>query len=178
MGEEKRKFVFHCQSCGRCCKRKEGIVILIDDIQRWSKEGTIYRVFPHISIVERFQNFTIQMNLENGVCEMYDEEKKECTIYSSRPITCRSFPLRFNGNNYFIKDKECPGLSSESMSAEELKEIREAAKEEHVGEGQMISVLPVLHSLILKEVNEKSKEVYENLTDEEKEKLEEMFKEV
>ncbi|MDY6865573.1 MAG: YkgJ family cysteine cluster protein [Halobacteriota archaeon] len=178
MEKEKPKFVFHCQRCGRCCERKEEIVILINDIKRWSDEGVIYQVFPHISIVERCQKLSIRMNLEDGVCEMYDKEKKECTIYSSRPITCRSFPLRFNGNNYFIKDKECPGLSSESMSAEELTEIREAAKGEHVGEGQMMSVLPVLHSLILKEVTEKSKEVYENLTDEEKEKLEEMFKEV
>ncbi|MDY6958693.1 MAG: YkgJ family cysteine cluster protein [Halobacteriota archaeon] len=177
MEKEKPRFVFRCQRCGECCKRKEEIVILINDMERWSREGIIYQVFPHISIVERSQKLSIRMNLEDGgICEMYNKEKKECSIYSSRPITCRSFPLRFNGNNYFVKDKECSGLSVESMTGEELSEIREAAKEEYTGEGQMMAVLPVLQSLILREVTEKSKEVYEKLTDEEKEKLEDILK--
>jgi len=176
MDGEKPKFVFSCQRCGRCCERKEEIVIHITDMERWSKEGMIYQVFPHISLVENFQMFTIQMNLEDGVCKMYDMEKKECTIYSSRPITCHAFPLKFNGKNYFIKDKECPGLGDNCMSAEELRDIRDAAKNEYIGEDMMMAVLPVLQSLILKDTTEKSKEAYEKLTDEEKEKLEEMFK--
>ena len=176
MDGEKPKFIFRCQRCGRCCEMKEEIAIHMTDMERWSNEGLMYMVFPHISLVENFQTFTIQMNIEDGICKMYDMEKKECTIYSSRPITCRAFPLKFNGKNYFIKDKECPGLDDDNMSAEELKDIRYAAKNECMGEDQMMAVLPVLQSLILKDATEKSKDAYEKLTDEEKEKLEEMFK--
>ena len=106
MDGEKPKFIFRCQRCGRCCEMKEEIAIHMTDMERWSNEGLMYMVFPHISLVEDFQTFTIQMNIEDGICKMYDMEKKECTIYSSRPITCRAFPLKFNGKNYFIKDKE------------------------------------------------------------------------
>ncbi|MDY6964887.1 MAG: YkgJ family cysteine cluster protein [Halobacteriota archaeon] len=175
MEKPKPKFVFQCQRCGICCENKEDLPVNLTDIERWTKDGSIYEVSSHLSIVESFGIFTLQIDREDGICKMYDPEKKECIIYSSRPISCKAFPLRYNGKNYTIRDKKCPGLDQEKMTAEELKEIREASKSDYEGEDLIMKILPTLQSIIMRDIAEKSKEAYEGLTEEQREKLKEMF---
>ena len=50
---------FPCTKCGLCCMRA----------------GTV-------------ENFPYKTDY-NGVCEKYDLQKRECTIYEDRPIVCR-----------------------------------------------------------------------------------------
>jgi Fe-S-cluster containining protein len=176
MQEERAKFVFNCQRCGRCCEQKEDIAVYLSDIEEWSKDGTIYQVFPNLSISEEFGVMSIQLQREDGKCILYDKDKKECTIYEHRPLTCRAYPLKYNGKGFLIKDKECPGLQQGEMSQESLSEIRNAAKNEQEEESRILMILPILGSILLKEIEKKSQMAYDELTDEEKEKLEEILK--
>jgi Fe-S-cluster containining protein len=172
---EKQKFVFNCQRCGRCCEKRGDIPIYLSDIERWTNEGKIYQISPYLSISSEFGVPSIQMERENGKCKRYDEEKKECQIYDSRPVTCRADPLKYDGKGFKIRDKECPGLNKGEMIKEELEEIKEAAKKEYVEETRMVMILPLLQALLLKDITKKSEEAYSKLTEEEKEKIKEIF---
>lgn len=91
MEETRPKFIFTCQRCGRWCKRD--INIYLNDVERWSKDGTFSRVFPMLSVSGEPMALSLHLVRENGKCKMYDLASKECTIYNNRPIVCRAYPL-------------------------------------------------------------------------------------
>jgi Fe-S-cluster containining protein len=174
MPETKPKFIFTCQRCGRCCERD--VSIYLNDIDRWSKDGTIYKVFPHLSVSGESMALSLHLESEDGKCKMYDPASKECKIYDNRPEVCRSYPLKHDGSGFLLRDKECPGLNKGEMSKEALEEIRKAAVEEHEDEACTAAVLPIVQALLLSDTAKKSEEAYSRLTDEEKAKLEEILK--
>lgn len=173
--EKTPKFVFQCQMCGTCCQHKEDVTIYISDMERWAEDGIIYQVLGDLQIYAEFGVPSIQLKEEKGVCVMYDPEDKKCRIYESRPLTCRAYPLGYDGQHYRVKNKECPGLKAERMTQEELLEIREAAREEQREEKRMLQILPALQTVIIRDVAQKSQESYENLSEEEKAKLKEIL---
>jgi len=176
MDSSKPKFVFNCQRCGRCCETRGDLAVCLDDIERWSKDGTVYRVFSDLSISDDSGIPKIQLSSKEGKCPMYEAEKKECSIYDSRPVSCRAYPLRFDGQGFLIRDPECPGLNAGEMSREALEEIRNAARKEHEEEQRIIAVLPIVHTMLMKDIVERSEKEFEKLSDEEKEKLKEIMK--
>jgi hypothetical protein len=115
------------------------------------------------------------MEREDGRCKMYDSEKKECEIYESRPISCRAYPLGYNGKNFVLRDKECPGLNKEGMTREELDELKDAARNDYDEESRMLMMLPALQSIVIKDLEAKSRDAYEGLSDEQKERLKDAF---
>jgi proteasome lid subunit RPN8/RPN11 len=62
------------------------------------------------------------------------------------------------------------------MNKEALEEIRKAAVEEHEDEACTAAVLPMVQALLLSDMAKKSEEAYSKLSEEEKAKLEEIFK--
>jgi len=170
------KFVFTCQRCGRCCEQEQGIAVYLSDIERWAKNGTIYQVFPGLSISMDPESISIRLETEEGRCKMYNSESKECSIYEDRPLACRAYPLKHDGSGYLLRDKECPGIGKGEMSKEALLEIRGAAVDEHQDEARTAAVLPALQAILLKEMTKQSEEAYGKLSDEERAKLEEILK--
>jgi len=174
MQESKPKFVFTCQRCGRCCE--QGAMVFLSDIEEWSRDGTIYQVFPELSISDDLGILSIRIEREDGKCKMYDSEKNECKIYDHRPTACRAYPLRHHGSAFLLRDKECPGLNAGEMTKEELEEIRNSAGREYDEGTRTVAVLPVLQALLMKDMARKSEEAYSKLTDEEKAELEKILK--
>jgi Fe-S-cluster containining protein len=172
--DSKPKFIFTCQRCGRCCERD--VKIYLNDIERWSKDGTVYQVFPHLTVSGESMALSLHLEREDGKCRMYDPASKECKIYDNRPQVCRAYPLMHDGSGFLLSDKECPGLNKGEMSKEALEEIKKAAVEEHVDEGRTAVVLPMVQVLLLSDMAKKSEEAFSRLTNEEKAKLEEILK--
>lgn len=156
--------------------RKGGdIPIYLSDIEKWTNEETLYQISPYLYISTESGAPSIQIEKENGKCKRYDEEKKECKIYGNRPVACRAYPLKYDGEGFKIRDKECPGINKGEMTKEELDEIKEAAKTEHEEEKRILMILPILHALLMKDIAKKSEEAYSKLTEEEKGKIKEIF---
>lgn len=97
-----------CKNCGKCCQDTEMELSLKDIYQiekknpyQWKKE----------KFTKYIDGFYILKNI-NGHCVFYDPELKTCSIYNSRPMGCRYYPLIFNpSNNQCSYDKDCPYLS-------------------------------------------------------------------
>lgn len=174
MEEAKPKFIFNCQRCERCCERD--ISIYLNDIERWSKDGTIYQVFPSLTISAESMAVSLNLEKEDGKCKMYDPASKECKIYNSCPIVCRAYPLMHDGSGFLLRDKDCPGLNKGEMTAESLDEMRKAAIEENEDEKRTATILPMLQAILMGQMAKKSEEAYSKLSEEEKAKLEEIFK--
>jgi uncharacterized protein len=174
MQDAKPKFIFTCQMCGQCCERE--IAIYLSDIERWSKDGTIYQVFPDLTVSGESVALSLHLERADGKCKMYDPESKKCKIYDNRPLSCKAYPLRHDGTGFLLKDEDCPGLNKGEMSRETLEEIRKNAIQEHEAEVHTAAVLPTIQALLLGDMAKKSEEAYSKLTDEEKAKLEEILK--
>jgi uncharacterized protein len=174
MQSEKPKFIFNCQKCGQCCEKN--VEILFCDIEKWSRDGTIYQIFEDLVVCGEPQAPIIGFERMDGKCKMYISESKECKIYNNRPIACRAYPLKHDGNGFFLRDSDCPGLNNGDMSRESLEEIRKAAREEYQDKNRTAAVLPALQALLLKDMAKRSEEAFSKLTDNEKAKLEEILK--
>jgi len=68
----------------------------------------------------------IKMKDENskGVCPFYDDENKICNIYFTLPSFCKTFPLYFNGEKYYVSDPSCTGIGQGEMTKEKLEILR------------------------------------------------------
>lgn len=175
------KFVFECQRCGECCKRD--FDICIDDIEQWVGSGSIYQMIPHLSLEGEYGSLRIAFKkTDAGICPMLkkgDSDDAEsvavCTIYENLPASCRAFPLGYNGKNYIVVSKECPGLNKGSMTSEALQMMRDAARDNFEHRASTRMLLPMLQGLFMEQYSRQSKKAYEEMSDEDKKKLEEIF---
>jgi len=167
------KFVFNCQREGRCCETRDSIDVLIDDIERWWTDGNFAKIYPELRIVtDGALPIKMQIQKENA-CPFLDD--KNCSIYDARPMSCRAFPLGFNGKNFILVDEECPGIGKGKTTPEDLEDIRNAAKAEYHARIRNQAILPALHAIILKDAMKQSEEALGKLSDEERDKLKEIF---
>ena len=177
------KYVFECQRCGQCCEKSDSVVVSMADLERWSKDVTLPSLYQFLTMEIKDEDY-IQVSLkkpesqegkaESG-CPLYDRENKLCNIYFSIPLYCKSFPLGYDGNKYFIKDKSCPGIGKGTMSEKTLGEAREAAKQDFEARVSTALLLPLIQGLAMKFIMEQSKKQIDSLTDEQKEKLREIL---
>ncbi len=177
--EKKPKFVFECQKTGRCCELRPNIEVFIEDIDRWAKEGTYTKAVTKLQITTLPNGMPTGLSLKKKeidgktVCTFLEGE--DCTIYNRRPISCVAYPLGYNGENYTLLDKECPGLNKGTMKKERLIEMRDAAKKVHEARLQMIRVLPIIHAEVVKMMIEASEKVMDDLSEEEKEDIQKIL---
>jgi Fe-S-cluster containining protein len=146
----------------------------LSDIERWSKDGTIYQVFPDLTVSGESLALSLHLERADGKCKMFDPEGKKCKIYDNCPLSCRAHPLRHDGTGFLLRD--CPGLNKGEMSRQALDEIRKDAIQEYEAEVHTAAVLPTIQALLLSDMAKKSEEAYSKLTDEEKARLEEIMK--
>ena len=113
-------------------------------------------------------------------CPLYNQNDKKCLVYENRPLSCRVYPLEFDGKNFSIVDVDCPGVGEEGMTKEELKDMRDSAKTMYYELTRIRIALPILNQMISQKVMmdlmKQNLEVMSKITDEDRAKLDEIFK--
>ncbi|MHA1782566.1 MAG: YkgJ family cysteine cluster protein [Promethearchaeota archaeon] len=203
--EKKIKFTFKCQQCNKCCLERGPIPITFWDLELWAKNGVVANFLPYLDIYVRpdgvmdlvlkplsppkksessdkegfsFEEVPIE-ELLNEKCPLFNKDGNKCLVYENRPLSCRTYPLDFDGKNFTIVDVDCPGIGQEGMTKEELKEMRETAKTMYAELTRMRINLPVLNQIINQKVMidlmRKNMEVMSNLSEEDKAKIDEIL---
>lgn len=176
------KFVFECLegNCPdrKCCNRSP-VMVYFEDIKRWLTDQTINIVFQNLEFTVSGVMPLIMLKKypDETLCAMFNKETNNCNIYYSKPISCATYPLGFNGTNFYIMDKECGGLGQGKMTKEALKEMRKQAKLDYECRTRTSSSLPFLQMLFLQFFQKQSQAAMENLSEEERKKIvEELLK--
>jgi Fe-S-cluster containining protein len=182
--KEKKKYVFNCTKCGQCCEKREVVPVSLADLRKWTQSGMINSIFPHLKM-KAFQT-TIQdqprevismvlVGKETG-CPLYDSDNKLCNIYHSMPLECQAFPLGYNGQQYFIKDKTVPGLGQGSMTKERLVADRDNARLDYEAQVETQMLLPITYSLFMQNLIEQQQKIRDDMPEEKRQQLDDLLK--
>ncbi|MFX1374354.1 MAG: YkgJ family cysteine cluster protein [Promethearchaeota archaeon] len=203
----KAKFTFKCTRCDNCCSARGPIPITFWDLEMWARNGVIANFMPYLDIYNKpdggidlilkplapppkegeeeiskkdpFGMAPIE-ELLDVKCPLYNKDDKKCLVYENRPLSCRTYPLEFDGKNYIVVDADCPGIGEEGMTPEELKEMRETAKIMHYELTRIRIALPVLNQLIsqkiMMDLMRQNMEAMSKMSEEDRAKLDEIFK--
>jgi len=203
---KKSKFRFKCTRCDRCCLERGPIPVTLWDLELWARKGVIANFLPYLEVYERpsgtvdlilkplpvqqkenseqspeqaFQQTPLE-DLLNAKCPLYNKDEEKCLVYENRPLSCRTYPLDYDGTHYSIVDVDCPGIGQEGMTKEELKEMRDTAKQMNYELTRIRIALPVLNQIISRNVMmdlmQQNMEAMNKISDEDRQKLEEIFK--
>jgi len=82
---------FACKRCGACCTRFDGVRVTREEMKRLDIPKDEWR--------ERFHVVGDTYYMKQP-CPFHSTGKRGCTIYNSRPETCRRFPM------YAIRDDD------------------------------------------------------------------------
>ncbi|MFW9987703.1 MAG: YkgJ family cysteine cluster protein [Candidatus Odinarchaeota archaeon] len=203
----KAKFSFKCTRCDNCCAVRGPIPITFWDLEMWARNGVVANFMPYLDIYQKpdsgidlilkplapppkegedestpkdpFGTVPIE-DLLDVKCPLYNKDDKKCLVYENRPLSCRTYPLEFDGKNFIVVDADCPGIGEEGMTKDELKEMRETAKTMHYELTRMRIALPVLNQLVsqkvMMELMRQNMEAMSKMSDEDRAKLDEIFK--
>ncbi|KKN11432.1 hypothetical protein LCGC14_1026530 [marine sediment metagenome] len=206
----KARFTFKCTRINTCCSGRGPIPITLWDLELWAKNGVVANFMPYLDIYQKtdggidlilkplppppkegeekdtkdpkdpFKTVPIE-ELLNVKCPLYNQDDKKCLIYDNRPLSCRTYPLEYDGKNFIVVDADCPGVGvGEGMTKEDLKKMRETAKLMHYELTRIRIALPVLNQMISQKVMmdlmKQNMEAMSKMTDEDREKLDEVFK--
>jgi Fe-S-cluster containining protein len=204
--EPKAKFTFKCTRSDKCCLSRGPIPITFWDLELWAKNGVVANFLPYLDIYNKpdggidlilkplppapkegeeekprdpFGGIQIE-DLLDVKCPLYNKEKKECLVYDNRPLSCRTYPLEFDGKNFTVVDVDCPGVGEEGMTKEDLKDMRDTAKQMFYELTRMRIALPVLTQLISQKVMmdlmKQNMEAMSKMSDEDRSQLDEILK--
>lgn len=197
------KFTFKCTRCDECCLTRGPIPITMWDLELWARNGVVANFMPYLDVYNKPDGGfdlilkplappkkkegedanpleeTPVSELLNEKCPLYNKEEKKCLVYENRPLSCRTYPLEYDGQHFSIVDVDCPGIGEEGMTKEELKEMRETAKMMNYELTRIRIALPVLSQLmqknIMMELMKQQMEAMSKMSDEDKKKLDEIF---
>lgn len=202
--KKKSKFTFKCTRCDECCLSRGPIPITFWDLELWARNGVVANFLPYLDLYTKpngsmdlvlkpiapkkegeeeqqqspFDSTPMEELLEEK-CPLYNKEEGKCLVYENRPLSCRTYPLEYDGTHYSIVDVECPGIGEEGMTKEELKEMREIAQRMNYELTRIRIALPVLNQIIssnfMKELMKQQMEAMNQMSDEDKEKLNEIM---
>jgi len=204
--KKKAKFTFKCTRCDECCMGRGPIPLTMWDLELWAKNGVLANFMPYIDVYnkpdggmdlilkplppekeekkenappeEAFKDVPVQELLDEK-CPLYDKGKSMCLVYENRPLSCRTYPLEYDGKNYSIVDLDCPGVGEPGMTKEELKEMKETAQKMHHELTRMRIGLPVMNQIIsqnfMKTLMKQQMEAMSKMSEEDKEKLNEIM---
>ena len=203
--EPKAKFKFKCTRVDTCCLHMGPIPLTMWDLEMWARNNVVANFLPYIDIYQKpdgilelilkplpppkegedkssskdpFTESPIS-ELLDVKCPMYNVEQKNCLVYTNRPLRCRNYPLEFDGQHFSV-DVDCPGVGSEGMNPEELKEMRTNAKTEFYELTRMRIATPVLNQIIsnnfMKMLMKQQMEAVSKMSDEDRSKLDDIFK--
>ena len=179
--QESKKYIHNCTKCGKCCEKWQEIPISIEDLQRWLNDGSINHILPFLQLQETppayvrliLKKYSMEGKDENpSGCPMYDYKNKICNIYFSMPIHCQAYPLAFNGEKFYLVDRDSPGLGNGVMTSESLNIARTRAKDHFNALNSSSTILPILYTIIIANIARKSQEAISSLSEEDQKKLE------
>jgi Fe-S-cluster containining protein len=204
--EPKTKFTFKCARSDKCCLSRGPIPLTFWDLELWARNGVVANFLPYMDIYNKpdggidlilkplppppkegeeekprdpFGNVSIEDLLEVK-CPLYNKEKKECLVYDNRPLSCRTYPLEFDGKNFIVVDVECEGIGEEGMTKDDLKEMRDTAKNLFYELTRIRIALPVLSQLISQKVMmdlmRQNMEAMSKMSEEDRSQLDEILK--
>lgn len=200
----KTKFTFVCTRCDDCCLARGPIPITFWDLELWAKNGVVANFMPYLDVYQKpdggidlvlkplapvsdetepstdpFETTPIE-DLLTVKCPLYNQNDKKCLVYDNRPLSCRTYPLEFDGKNFIVVDADCPGIGEEGMTKDDLKEMRDTAKNMHYELTRMRIALPVLNQIVssnfMRMLMKQQMEAMSKMSEEDKEKLDEIFK--
>jgi Fe-S-cluster containining protein len=112
---------------------------------------------------------------EQTACIFFNEEANGCEIRYARPLSCRSFPLEYNGEKYYLSSKDCPGVGKGEVSKEALQEARDLADLSFRERGDTFTALPAVYSIIMTQMIRQSQEAMQNLSEEDRKKMDDIM---
>lgn len=182
------RFVYECVRCGHSCADRNIVEITLADLRTWAEDQSLAAVFPHLRLMavgrpyldivmasdEGAEAF-LQGDSEHRGCPLYDVDNKLCNIHHSMPLYCRSFPLAFNGNGYFLKDRECQGIGAGEMTQERLEAHRKAARDELEARRECGVLMPSLQGIFTRFFVEASVKTMEAMSEDDRKSLEEIM---
>ncbi len=183
--KETAKFKFECTKCGTCCQNRSSIPITFTDLARWTKQGSFIQIIlPHleleslseadeiskIAIIPFIKMKDIDEN-GKGICPFYDVDNKICNIYFTMPIFCKTFPLSYNGEKFYVSDSTCEGLGKGSMTKEALLELRKTAISDYNQRAETSLSMVPLQGMFIRHFMKQSQETVNRLSDEDQKKL-------
>jgi Fe-S-cluster containining protein len=203
----KAKFTFKCTKCDACCLARGPIPITFWDLEMWARNGVVANFMPYLDIYNKpdggidlilkplpppkeegeeteepkdpFGTVPIE-ELLTVKCPLYNKDDNKCLVYDNRPLSCRTYPLEFDGKNFIVVDADCPGIGEEGMTKEELAEMRKIAKNMHYELTRMRIALPVLNQLIsqkiMMDLMRQNMAAMSKMSEEDRAKLDEIFK--
>ena len=185
---EKSKYTFKCleQKCDtKACHIRPVIDVTLGDVSRWTAQGYLMKILPGVTLKMPESEeglFSLEMTRKQlasdgntTACIFYNEEANGCEIRYSRPLSCRSFPLEYNGEKYYLSNKNCPGVGQGEVSKEALGEARNLAESLFKERGETLTTLPAIYSLIMTQMLKQSAEAMKNLSDDDRKRMDEIF---
>jgi Fe-S-cluster containining protein len=184
---DKAKYSFKClgQECdSQACHTREQVRVTLGDLARWTISGELEHIIPRIAVFpdkddpELLAMVTfpkpMKADPKRTACVFYDEDNKSCGIAYSKPISCRTYPLEYDGNKYYISDKDCRGIGQGEVTKESLKEAKDLAEQDYNERVFTRHVLPGLYSVVMNTVSIQNQVALSNLSEEDRKKLEEL----
>ncbi len=182
------KFIYECVKCGHSCADRNFVEVTLADLRVWTEDQSLASLYPYLRLMavgrpyldivlasDEGMGAFEQGDTEHRGCPMYDADNKLCNIYHSMPLYCRSFPLAYNGNNYFVKDRECQGIGQGDMAAESLKAHREAAREDLDARRECGILMPSLQGFFTRFFVDASTRALEAMSEEDRRNLEDLL---
>lgn len=125
---------FGCRQCGGCCGGAPGYVwVTNEEIAEMAKElGLSAAQFTNtfVRLIHGRKKSLIEHS--NGDCVLLDPDKRQCLVYKSRPVQCRTWPF-WDSNldrpgSWKRAAKSCKGCDNpvgKLYTLEEIEELRE-----------------------------------------------------
>lgn len=134
---------FHCKRCGKCCKGQWGdnTVTVFPGEVRGIMRATglewleIVRPMESDDADASGEYHTFEWALQkqkNGDCKFL--RNGACAIYASRPLICRTYPMRLESGE--LETYDCDGIGTGVMGAAEADEMAETLHERQLREAR------------------------------------------
>ncbi len=185
---EKSKYSFQCleQQCDtKACHIRPNIRVTIGDLARWTTQGYLMNILPGIDLgvpqaedewfyLEAHRK-PLKSDAETTACIFYNEEANGCEIRYSRPISCRTYPLAYDGEKFYVLTKDCPGVGKGEISKEALKDLRDLAEQDYRERMETDSALPAIYSVFMAQMVRQSAQAMSRMSEEDRKKMEELL---
>jgi Fe-S-cluster containining protein len=181
---EKSKYNVKCleQKCTtKACHVRPQVTVTLGDLGRWTAQGYLMNILPGVSLkMPKSEDDRIFLEMarkpleedpEKTSCIFYNEKANGCEIRYSRPLSCRTYPLEYNGEKFYLSSKDCPGVGQGEVSKEALQEARNLAEQEYRERTETDASLPAIYSIIMTELIRQSAEAMKKKSEEEKKSI-------
>lgn len=185
---DKSKYSFKCQEqdCPQrvCCTRAH-VNVTIGDISRWTEQDYLSHIIPGLVLVApeseedsigiETQRRPLKKDPESTACMFYHEDSNACSIRYSRPISCRTYPLDYDGTKFRVIEKNCSGIGKGEVQKDSLREARETAEQELKERCETEKALPGLYAVLMNHMFRQSAEAMKGLSEEDRAKVDEIM---